>query len=614
MKIACSNTIRSGRLVHSPMSKPPATPNDGFRTLTAVSLISLALVVMTFAIYGQTIRHGFFNVDDDENITAEPAVYSGLTLRGGVWAFTHTQARRWTPLATLSREADCQIFGLWAGGHHLVSALLHALVSIVVFFALRSLTGALRRSALVAALFAVHPLHVEPVAWLSSRGELLCGLLFMMGLWSYSLYARKPNASGYVLLHACFVLGCMSKPSMVAFPLVLLLLDYWPLGRMDRLSDLRPRLLEKLPLFVIGLLTALAAICSEQPIPTPWNHLPMMIRMENDLAGLLGYLGKIFWPVGLSYGYPIPKHGPGFPTGLAGGSLLAAMGWTAYRLRAKSPYLGVGLLWYLVTLAPTMAFVQSNTVSYGDRYAYIPLVGLSIATVWLAGDLTARWQPNLRNGFRITAVILALGGLATLSFLQTRWWRDNLTLWHHTLDCTGENAFAEANIGKIVGVQGRYREALEHANRALGMEPLYADAHLLAGVANFYLKRYDRAISECEEAVRLRPDFGNYRIALTEAKLGLAESLLHRGLSDRAIAEYREAILLQPGSAKSHNNLGVALIREGRTEEAIGEFREVLRLEPQSQDARGNLQKALLLKESAGLPKDGRQSILQPAE
>jgi protein O-mannosyl-transferase len=575
----------------SPMNRSESIRKDLHGKPRATLLVGLALLLLCLLPFGETVHHGFFNVDDDENITGEPAVCSGLTLRGAVWAFTHTQARRWAPLATLSRQADCQIFGLRAGGHHLDSLLLHALASFLLFLALRSLTGSFTRSALVAALFAVHPLHVEPVAWLSCRGELLCGIFFLLGLWSYSSTARRPSVGGRALLLLCFVLGCMSKPTMIAFPVVLLLLDYWPLGRLLQPRDLPPLVAEKLPLFLIGLLTGLTALFSEKPIPTPWNHLPLTIRMENDLVALVSYPGRMFWPAGLTYGYPIPKQGPGFLTALAAGIVLSVMGGAALRLRKRHPYLVVGFLWYLVTLAPVLAIVQLNITSYGDRYAYLPMVGVAIASVWLIADLTAPWKSDIRNRLRMTVALLVLGILTTLSFLQTRWWRDSLTLWCHTLDCTGKNAIAQANIAKILGLQGRYQEALEAASRAVTLEPIFADAHLLAGVANFYLGRSDEAISECRLAIRLRPDFPNYRIALGEA-------LLRQGRTEEAVAEYREALRIQPDVAEWNNVLGVLLIRQGRAEEAVAHFREASRLDPGNREFQGNLQKALLLREA----------------
>jgi len=547
--------------------------------------ICVLLVAMVFIVYGQTLHFDFVNYDDDSNVYQAPQVTAGLTVAGIEWAFTHTQLGRWAPMATLSRMIDCQVHHLWAGGHHLTNVLLHAMAAVALFLALLELTGFAWRSGFVAAVFALHPLHVEAVAWVSARGELLCGLFFMLAVWSYAAYAHRPGRWGcYTLCLLCFALGLMSKPTMVTLPFVLLLLDYWPLRRFGNVPAAR-LLKEKAP-FMLGAVCFCAFTLYVTPPTLSVDNLPLWLRLENALVSCCIYLGQTFWPVNLAGYYPDPTHG--FPLWQVAGSLLLLCGITAVAIRCRNsqPSLLVGWLWYLGILLPVIGVVQISHYAHADRYTYLPQIGLCVAITWaVAGWAGGQW---LRRQI-VAAIAVAIPcALLVMADRQATYWRNGQTLWTHTLDCTRDNDVAENDFGNVLLAQGRNDEALAHYREAVRINPHYADALANYGHMLFTTGQADAGIAESAEAVRLYP--GSARI-----RCSYATDLFRAGHVDEAAAQFRDALQDDPDDADAYICLGNVMLSQGRPEDAIAQYEEALRADPDNALAHDNLCHVLVL-------------------
>jgi protein O-mannosyl-transferase len=561
--------------------------------------ICLFLAAITLAVFGQTLRHGFVNYDDGIFVYQDAAVTNGLTLAGAARAFTHGSFGFWDPLTTLSHMLDCQLYGLHPGGHHLTNILLHTASVILLFLVLRKMTGSLWPSAFVAALFAIHPLHVESVAWVSERKDVLSGFFFMLTLWAYVHYAQNPpRLSRYLLVMLCLALGLMSKAMLVTLPLVLLLLDYWPLRRIGasgfticemnadgsgRALDLRSRnVLEKIPLLLLSLGSAIVAYSAQANVGTMQSleASPLSLRMANASVSAATYLRQMFCPTGLAVLYPYPFHGlPGWEV-LLSVLTLAAISVAAFCWRRERPYLLAGWLWYLVMLLPVIGLVQSGAQAHADRYTYLPQIGLYIALTWLAVGL-AGGRPHGRVvlGWLAGAAIMALSMVA---FVQASYWRNSESLWKHTLACTRNNAVALNNFGSAVFDQGRTDEALRQFQQAVAIQPDYAQAYSNLGKAQLKNGRVDEAISEMQMAVELEPANAVY--------LGnLGQALLQKGRLDDAVADFQASLAIEPDNYDVHNNLGVVLFHEGRFNEAIPHILKALQLQPDSVSARDNL-------------------------
>jgi tetratricopeptide (TPR) repeat protein len=601
-----------------------------------VVCICLALVLMVALVFGQSIRYGFVTSDDDQNITMISQVKGGLSIRGMLWAFTHCQVYRWTPIATISRQLDCQMFGLWAGGHHITSMLLHASASLVLFFALRSLTGALWRSTFVAALFAIHPLHVEPVVWLSARAEVLAGLFFMISLWAYAGYARHLHSrSRYVLVLLFCILGFLSKPMLVTLPCVLLLLDYWPLGRLKKPLDIIPLAREKIPLFFLSFLVAMIAAVAQRS-----DHdsilIPLSVRLGNIFVAYVIYIWKSLVPVGLTLVCPLPFDGIRF--GWAHWQVL----WAALMLGLittgvclygkKKPYLWVGWLWYLVMLLPVIGIVQANTMAYADRYMYLPQIGLCIASVWLVVDWA--WDRWNKSAFGLVgcALLVLLGPFA---FKQVTVWRNNISLWSHAIKCNPhgcvgydflgffyynsgqideahacferalavapDDAVAHNFLGLVFASKGQLERAEDHFQKALAVNPAYVDARNNLGLLLIRQGKVVEAIGEYREVLRFNPDH-------VPALLNLADALRSSGQVEDSIAAYRKLFVINPTDAEALHNLGKLLYQQGSKAEGIQDLKESLRLEPGKKEVLNDLAWMLATAPDDSL-RDGRRAL-----
>ena len=575
-----SRALKSARLI---ATQPPGQSQSG---LVVGVCVFLALAVL--AVFGQTAHFEFVCYDDDKNIYQNPTVAKGLSWSAVGWAFTHAQVANWIPLTTLSHLLDCSLFGLHAGGPHLVNVLWHAANAVLLFLVLRQMTGRLWRCAFVAAVFAVHPLRAESVAWVSERKDVLSAFFFILSIGAYVRQVRRPSKAGYVLLLVLFALGLMAKSMVATLPLVLLLLDYWPLGRWQTWRQL-PRLAgEKLPL--LALAAGACAVTAFVPglVLADVHRLPLSERLGNALVGYVVYLRQMVFPVGLAIPYPDAPNGrPAWEIILAL-AILAAISAGVVAGRKQHPALLVGWLWYLGMLLPVIGLIP---ILYGttqaDRYTYLPGIGLVLAGTWAVTDGCAVWkQRRVVLGGWMMAVIAAL---AVCAHRQTAFWQDDTTLWTRALACTSGNSVAHNNLGLALAKQGQPDAALTQFNQALKIRPDDGELHYNAGVILALQGKVDEALAQYQTAVALAPDRVDFHN-------NLGTALFAKGSVAESIAQFQAALRLQPDDADARYNLGNALANRGQLDEAIAQYRQVLAGHPDHENARHNLTAALALK------------------
>lgn len=571
--------------------------------------ICLLLMVTTLAVFWPLINHEFINFDDDLYVYDNSQVRTGLTLKGVIWAFTTTRTSNWHPLTWLSHMTDCELYGLWPGGHHLTNLLFHIANTLLLFLVLNRMTRALWSSSLVAALFALHPLHVESVAWVAERKDVLSTLFWMLTLGAYVHYTALRSLNWYIAALSFFTLGLLSKPMLITLPCVMLLLDYWPLGRFrwgkpvghwnsnilppvyrkEKSAFTHRIVLEKVPFLVLSAISSIVTFFVQQSggAVQSLESFPLRIRISNALLSYLSYIGKMIWPHPLAVFYPYRDI---FPTWQAAGTGVLLMGVTVLFLRAarKYPYLVVGWLWYLGTLVPVIGLVQVGAQAMADRYTYVPLIGIFIMVAWGLPQILAGWR--FRKTALATATALLLSIFVALTGLQLQKWHDRITLFTYTLSVTTRNALIHNNLGNALSNQGKYREAITHYTEALRIRPQYAEAYYNFGVALAHQGKTEEAIAQYTEALRINPKHVN-------AHNNLGNALAHQGKNEEAVAQYTEALRINQNNAVAHKNLGLALMRQGKYEEAIAHYNEALRLNPQYADARNNLGNALASQE-----------------
>ncbi len=557
-------------------------PIDVRRRLTVIAVCAV-LAVLVFVAFGQAIHYGFVNYDDPRYVYQNPMVSRGLSWAGVEWAFTHVLVGHWHPLTFMLFMLDCRFFGLWAGGHHLVNIILHAACAVLLFLALLEMTGALWRSAFVAALFAIHPLRVESVVWISEMKDVLSGLFFMLTIWTYAKYVKHPgSAFRYAMVLIWFALGLLSKPMLVTVPCVLLLLDYWPLGRLRGRAQFAGLLWEKTPFFVLSALSSIATVFA---LGKGSGGAPISSHPANAPIAYVAYLGKFIYPIHLTVLYPLPVGGSPPWEVMDSVLLLALLTAGAWYLRQRKPYLLTGWLWYLGMLVPVIGVMQTGEQAYADRYTYLPQIGLGFACTWAIAD----WARNQMSRCVIlgSAAAAVLTGLLALSWHQTTYWRDTATLWAHALECTRDNYLAHDSLGDALVHEGRFAEAVVERRKALQINPTDAGLHNNLGYTLYREGLRDQAVAEYLEALRLDP-------AQSGAHTNLGDALLQKGDIAAAVAQYREAIRIDPEQAQAHNNLGCALFQQNRMVEGMAECREAIRIDPGYADAYVNLGNALL--------------------
>lgn len=541
-------------------------------------LLVAGLILVTFITFYQTTSHDFISYDDQAYITENIHVKSGVTASSLKWAFVSLEISNWHPLTWVSHILDYEAYGLNPYGHHLTNVILHCANTALLFFLLYSLTTCFWQSLFVSGLFALHPLHVESVAWVAERKDLLSTMFMLLTMLSYARYVRSGRTVFYLSALLLFLLGLMSKPMLVSLPLLLLLLDYWPLGRFD----LRPVMggktglvrlsVEKLPFFVLSLISAIVTYYAQLKggSVSSAEVAPVQLRIINALQSYLRYIWKTIWPHDLAIIYPHPQHLP-ISVGIVAAVILAAITYLVFLKGKKYPYLPVGWLWYVITLVPVIGLVQVGQQSMADRYTYIPLIGLFITTAWGITDL-ARYR-HVGAGKICLAAILLFSSLTATSWMQLRHWKNSITLFGHAANVVPGNNIAFRILGNNHAKNGNIAEAIAALSQAVEIRKDDALAHTDLGVALAGLNRYDEAIYHYTAAIKLNPGLAN-----THYNYGIA--LANSGRYAEAVEQYTETLRLDPAKQGVRANMGAALFHAGRIDEAIYNFQEALKTDP----------------------------------
>jgi len=589
-------------------------------------LLCILLGLVVLAVYWPVHKYEFVKYDDDKYVTDNRYVKSGLNWQGVRWAFTTGHASNWHPLTWLSHMLDYQLFGLNSGAHHTSNVLFHIANTLLLFVVLKRMTGRLWASGFVAAVFGLHPLHVESVAWVAERKDVLSTFFWLLTMWAYVRYAEKPRPARYLLTLLFFLLGLMAKPMLVTLPLVLLLLDYWPLERMqfrkvvggDDLQDgdtqnsigrvsIWRLIVEKVPFFALTVISSIVTFIVQRKggaVPT-MEALSTRSRVDNAIVSYVSYIVKMIWPSQLGVLYPHPAGGLSTMKVVVCGLVLVLVTVCFIFLARWRRFPAVGWFWYIGTLVPVIGLVQVGVQARADRYTYVPLTGLFIIAAWGLPALLGRWRYRKVVLAVLACVVLAAAIGATS--VQVRYWKNSITLFGHTLDVTKGNWLMHSNYAGVLRAAGEREKAIEHFNRALKLKPDSAEVHSNLGNALSELGRVDDAIKHYRKAISLEPDFseGHYNLAVALAKLGetdeaiaeyreafrldrwnldalnnLAYLLAQQGETEEAIRLYKKAIALEQGNIIAHGRLGLALAKVGRIDEAIREFRIVLKARP----------------------------------
>jgi protein O-mannosyl-transferase len=581
--------------------------------------ICAAIATLIWIVFGQTLWHDFVNYDDKTYVYGNSLVSSGLSLPGLEQAFVDTNTKNWHPLTLISHMMDCQIFGLKPGGHHFTSVLLHTVAVLLLLLFLQTATQRFWCAAFVSAVFAIHPLRVESVAWVAERKDVLSAVFFFLTLITYIRYVRAPSFGRYATVSILLACGLMSKPMLVTTPVVLLLLDYWPLGRWhgagsedrrakseapsgkgerqrqgaipstaqplnvstsDRWSVVVGLVIEKLPLATLSIASSAITLILQIHSSESIEQLPFAWRLENALVTYVTYIWQIFWPVHLAVFYPHPDDRLAFwQVGLAA-IFLIAVTWTAFAIRKRHPYVLVGWLWYLIMLLPVIGIIEVGLQGHADRYTYLPHVGLYIALTWLIADFSVSLRA--RKQILGTAAVAVVMVLTACSWKQTTYWRNTETLWTHTLAATQDNDVALTDLGNYYMEHGRLDDALSYLQRALNIHSGSEHEHYTLSLAVIHdtignvlarIGRLDEALAHFRQAVELRPDF-------PDAHYNLGVAFFRKGDVDAAIAEWRTTLGLHPTDSGTHASLGNALVQKGLYHDAVTHYEAALQSDP----------------------------------
>jgi tetratricopeptide (TPR) repeat protein len=552
-------------------------PSERLNTL----FVCIGLIFACLLGYGQVYHNDFINWDDNEYITENPYVHSGLSLQNIKWAFTTCKQVDWNPVTWISHMLDCELFDLNAGLHHLVNVLLHCASTVLLFWVLKRMTDAVWPSAFVAALFALHPLHVESVAWMAERKDVLSTFFWFLTMLAYDRYVLRPRIAGYLLVLLFFVLGLMSKPMLVTLPFVLLLLDYWPLERFGKVKTGRI-ILEKLPLFVFsGALSVVTFIVAQGGgVMSDIKSLGFKTRFANAIVSYVAYIGKMFWPSRLAVLYPHPAETiPLIKVVLCGALLLLVTG-LFYDFARRKKYLIVGWLWYLGTLVPVIGLVQAGSQAMADRYTYVPLTGLFIIIAWAVPDVLSKYK--YRSQMLGAAAISVLLVLLVLTHRQVSLWKNSFTLFTHTLNVTKNNAVMHNNLGNVFLRQTDYGKAEWHYREALRIDPYYVLAHYNLAHLLQIEGRLDEAIRYYLWVVQVKPtDF--------ETRNNLAMALKSKGELDEAVSHLETAIEINSKNSYAHYNIALVLAEQKQIDRAISHLKKALEIKPDFAEARKKL-------------------------
>lgn len=611
-----------------------ASPGKNVRSITIV--VSIVLAVIVWIAFGRTLGHGFVNYDDGPYVYSNPRIISGLSLANLLWAFTHIHSANWHPLTTISHMLDCQLYGLQPWGHHFTNILLHAVAAVLLFLALCELTAShavvgigdagrgqqsrlqdrsnFWASAFVAAFFAIHPLRVESVAWIAERKDVLSGVFFALTLLAYARYARTDRFSmvRYATVLVLLALGLMCKPTLVTLPFVLLLLDYWPLGRTQNSSAAAARLretvqhrhrlrvtsawqaapwlhliLEKIPLIVLSAASCVATILVQREALNSIGVLPLGERLANAVVAYVKYIGQMIYPAHLAVLYPYPEGGPPVWEALASLLCLVIVSVLVVLWRKGYPFFLTGWFWFLGMLVPMIGIVQVGSQPMADRYTYLPEIGLYILVTW-GGIALVEALRYKREVLALTGLLIIVA-LVTRSYLQASYWQYSETLWSHTLDVTHKNYIAQNNLAGVLLDKGQVDEAIARYREAVEITPSVASVQSNLGNALVRKGQVDEAIVQLQKALQIDP-------AYAEAYSYMGSALLKRGQMDEAIRYYQRAVQLNTSDADAYNNLGIISLRSGQVDQAIEYYKKAVAIKPGSAEMRYNLGNAFARK------------------
>ena len=583
-------------------------------------IVCLFIVITVLAVYWQVGHHDFITYDDRAYVTDNPVVKSGLNLKSIKWAFTATHEHNWHPLTWLSHMLDCQIYGLNPRGHHFTSILFHIVNSILLFLIFRRMTKAIWESAFVAILFAIHPLHVESVAWVAERKDVLSTFFWMLTMGAYMLYVENPNVRRYLLAVLLFALGLMAKPMLVTLPFVLFLLDYWPLnrlqakqcavnntlkeeaktGKISQKSKIKKtvssheaqklnfqwaaisRLIyEKIPFLLLSLISCILTVYAQQQLIQPLGAFPLSVRVGNALISYSHYLIHMIWPFKLALFYPHPITLSLWQV-MASCIFLVAVSSLAIVTIQRFHYFAAGWFWYMGTLLPVIGIIQVATQAMDDRYTYIPLIGIFIVIAWGTGDIMQRWK------YKYKQVMLALAGgiivsiLLITTWMQAGYWKNSVTLYQHALNVTTKNDLMHYNMGVVLFEQGEITEAIDHYTAAIAIDPYYVDAHLNLGDAWNKRGESDKAREHYAMVLNIEPQH-------LKAHLRLGNNFFEENKIEEAITHFSNAVKLDSGSAYGHIRLGDAFAASGQWDNAVKCYLEALAIEPDNASIYYNL-------------------------
>jgi protein O-mannosyl-transferase len=602
-----------------PVISDSATHTSSFRRDTYICVF---LALVTFALYWPVTGFEFNNYDDVQYITDNSRIHSGLTGGNIRWAFTTGHASNWHPITWLSHQLDCQLYGLNPAGHHFTNLLFHVANTLLLFGLLRRMTGAVWRAAFVAALFALHPMHVESVAWVAERKDVLSAFFGLLTLWIWWSYVRSPSPRRYVLALLPFALALMSKPMLVTLPLLMLLLDFWPLRRAQPdkpLLGYPPLVKEKIPFVALTLLSCVVTFLVQKTggAVASTSMISPEKRAANAVVSCVRYIFKFLWPQNMAVIYPYPAHIPWWQAAGAG-LLLVAISLAVLRAAPRRPYLIVGWLWFVISLVPVIGLVQVGMQSMADRYTYLPYIGLFVMATWGGSELIAAWPQAKPMLACATGVLLA--GCFFVSMRQLQYWHDSIKLFSHAIEVTTDNAVAHCNLGQALAAAGKPEDARDEYTKALNIDPTYVSA--MVSMSSYYNlhRNYDEAISCLNAALKIRPDSdqAHYDLALAfsgqgktaqaideyrttlkinprhdKALVNLGATFAQQGDLTNAIQLYQRAIEIAPNNPYAHNALGGALDAQGKLDDAVQQYSAALQIQPDFAEAHENL--AMLL-------------------
>jgi Flp pilus assembly protein TadD len=587
-------------------------------------LICLTLTLTLLAVFYQVHNFKFINFDDPVYVTENPNIQAGLTLNAVKWAFTTGYYGNWNPMTWLSLMLDWQLFGSNPAGFHLTSLIFHILNTLLLFLVLKQMTNAIWQSAFVAALFALHPLHVEAVVWISSRKDILSTFFWFLTMWAYVRFVRHPKIAGYLLVVAFLVLGLLSKPMLVTLPFVFLLLDYWPLDRIKRVDwkTISQLILEKIPFFILVVVFSVIAVFTQRSIGAivKITELAFKYRIYNALISYVKYIEKMFWPGGLAALYPHPVENVSVLYAVISAVVLLTVTILVIRFAQNHRYLVTGWFWYIGTLVPVIGLVQVGRHAMADRYSYITLTGLFIIIAWSLPELLAK-SPQRKIALGVS-MILVLTTLGICAHRQTSYWENSDTLFSHTIEVTQDNYVVYNNLGVTYNDIGRYPEAMEAFSQAIRIKPDDADAYTNLGIVYRRLGRFTEAIDAYKQAIKIKPGLAeahnnlgfvlasngkfaeaveHYEIAMKtidtpRVHRNYAWALFNLGRFEQAIAEYRKTLLLMPNDPNVLNEFGYALAHTGEFDEAITLYDKALQIKPDFTDAHINIGYALTIR------------------